>query len=246
MDVQKQLLRTEQSKVRKYQRLIIGDTSFAALVKYELIALLTSWIPGALGLALRSLTYPKLLKQCGRNVTFGRNVVLRHPGKISIGNNVIIDDNCVLDAKGNSNKGINIDDEVFIGRNTIVYCQDGDISIGINTNIGSNCQIFSAKSVRIGADVLIGAYTYLVGGGHSFERIDTPVIEQERVALGIQVGDDIWIGAGVKILDGSVIQNHVIVAAGAVVKDTLPTFAIAGGVPARIIKDRRRDAASNQ
>ena len=52
------------------------------------------------GLVLRKRLYPWLLGSCGRNVVFGQNVVLRHPHKIHIGSNVVIDDNCLLDAKG--------------------------------------------------------------------------------------------------------------------------------------------------
>ncbi len=70
-----------------------------------------------------------LLGSCGRNVVFGQNVVLRHPHKIHIGDNVVIDDNCLLDAKGEGNDGIRIGSGVFIGRNTILSCKDGDIDL---------------------------------------------------------------------------------------------------------------------
>ena len=74
-------------------------------------------VPGALGLALRKALFPSLLGACGRNVVFGQNVVLRHPHKIRIGDNVAIDDNCLIDAKGSSNQGITIGSGVFVGRN---------------------------------------------------------------------------------------------------------------------------------
>ena len=56
--------------------------------------------------SVRKVCYPWLLGACGRNVVFGQNVVLRHPHKIRIGDNVVIDDHCLLDAKGESNGGI--------------------------------------------------------------------------------------------------------------------------------------------
>jgi acetyltransferase-like isoleucine patch superfamily enzyme len=241
IDSQKELLRAGESKVKKYQRLVIGSTRLWDLAKYELTLLTASWIPGALGLFLRTKFYPMLLQHCGKNVAFGTNVTLRHPNKIRIGNNVVIDDNCVLDAKGTDNSGISIHDNVFIGRNTIIYCQNGDISIGENANIGSNCQIFSAKSVTIGKDLLMGAYSYLVGGGHDFDELDVPIIEQGRTAHGIRLGQNIWVGAGVNILDGTSIGEGVIIAAGAVVKDDVPDFAVVGGIPAKLIKDRREN-----
>lgn len=244
IDSHKELLKAGESKLRKYQRLVIGSTRLWDLVKYELTLLTVSWVPGALGLFLRSKLYPFLLEDCGRNVTFGTNVTLRHSNKISIGNNVVIDDNCVLDAKGTDNSGISIHDNVFIGRNTIIYCQNGDILIGENANIGSNCQIFSANNIIIGKNLLMGAYSYLIGGGHHFDELDVPIIQQGRIAHGIRLGQNIWVGAGVNILDGSIIGEGVIIAAGAVVKDKVPDFAIVGGIPARLIKDRKANAVA--
>jgi len=241
MDTQKELLLIKEPKIKKYQRLVIGTTGLGFLIKYELIALFTSWVPGALGLALRSFFYPRILKCCGKNVTFGMNVLLRHPNKISIGDNVVIDDNCVIDAKGEDNNGVSLGNNVFIGRNTIVYCQNGDIFLGEASNIGSNCQIFSANSVTIGENVLMGAYSYLIGGGHNYDSIDIPIIEQGRSAKGIHLENNIWIGAGVKILDGTNIGKSAIIGTGAVVRDDIPEYAIAGGVPAKIISDRRKN-----
>ena len=117
---------------------------------------------------LRKTLYPLLLGSCGRNVVFGQNVVLRHPHKIHIGRNVVIDDNCLLDAKGETNRGIRIGDGVFIGRNTILSCKNGDIELGDGANIGFNCEVFSASRVTIGASVLMAAYGYVIGGDHDF------------------------------------------------------------------------------
>ena len=126
IEIQKELF-DKGSKLKKYQTLILGEKGFFKLLKYELIIGLTSWVPGALGLLLRSKLYPCLMGSVGRNVTFGSGVVLRHPKKVFIGDNVIVDDNCVLDAKGQNNKGIFIGNGVFLGRNTILNCKNGDI-----------------------------------------------------------------------------------------------------------------------
>ncbi len=124
--------------------------------------------------------YPWLLGSCGRNVVFGQNVVLRHPHKIHIADNVVIDDGCLLDAKGDANRGIQIGDGVFIGRNTILSCKNGDITLGDRANIGFNCEIFSAGDVRVGKDTLLAAYAYLVGGDHDFSDRSLAINEQPR------------------------------------------------------------------
>ena len=204
--------------------------------------LLAQSVPGALGLALRRILYPLLLGSCGRNVTFGQNVVLRHPHKIRISDDVVVDDNCLLDAKGDQNGGITIGRGVFIGRNTILSCKNGDISIGDGANIGFNCEVFSASTVSIGPGTLLAAYAYLVGGDHAASDPDVPIRDQERVSAGIRVGRDAWIGAGVRVLDGVTIGDGAVVGANAVVREAVPDRAVAAGVPARVIGTRDRNA----
>jgi len=213
----------------------------ARLLLYEAVVTLVSWVPGALGLVLRKVAYPWLLGASGRNVTFGQGVVLRHPAKIRIGDDVVVDDLVVLDAKGATNRGITIGNGVFLGRGTILSCKDGDIVLGDHTNIGFHCEVFSASTVTVGRHGLFAAYTYLVGGGHEFERADVPVIDQDRSSRGITLGDNVWLGTGTKVLDGVRIGTGVVVGAGAVVTDDLPEGAIAVGIPARVV--RRRDGA---
>jgi len=228
------------SALAKYQELVVGSRSLLRLVLHELIVLFTSAIPGALGLVLRRLFYPWLLGAVGRNVVFGHGVVLRHPAKVRIGDGVTIDDLVVLDAKGTTNRGITIGDGVFLGRGTILSCKDGDITLGDHTNIGFYSEVFSGSSVTVGRHGLFAAYTYLVGGGHEFESTESTVLEQPRSSRGIVLGDNVWLGAGAKILDGVRIGSHVVVGAGAVVTEDLPEGAVAAGVPARVL--RRRNA----
>jgi acetyltransferase-like isoleucine patch superfamily enzyme len=236
--IQRELFDEKRSKLARYADLVVGRPGLWALFKFEAIVTLTSWVPGALGLLLRSKLYPVLLGRCGRNVTFGANVVLRHPHKIAIGDNVVIDDNCCLDAKGSDNQGISIGSGVFVGRNTILSCKNGDIVLGDQANIGFNVEIFAASRVRVGKKVLIAAYCYLVGGDHLYDRIDTPVLEQGRTARGIEVDDHAWLGAHAVVTDGSRVGKDCIIGAGAIVIGQIPDFAIAAGVPAKVLRSR--------
>ena len=222
----------------KYARLVVGRRGLAPLIRYELTVLLSQSMPGALGLALRKWLYRGLLGRCGRNVVFGQNVVLRHPHKIWIGDDVVVDDNCLLDAKGESNAGITIGNGVFVGRNTILSCKDGDIEIGDGANIGFNCEVFSGSRVTIGANTLFAAYCYVIGGGHNFEDPARAVADQGRRSAGVTVGQGSWLGAGAKILDGVVVGADAIVGAGAVVSVNVPDRAVAMGRPARIVGSR--------
>jgi acetyltransferase-like isoleucine patch superfamily enzyme len=242
--IQHELFNEKRSKVDKYRELVIGRPGPWPLLKYELVVLLASWVPGALGLFLRSKLYPAVLGRVGRNVIFGVNVTLRHPHKIVIGDNVVIDDQCCLDAKGTDNRGIEIGNGVFVGRNTILSCKNGDIVIEDHANLGFNCEIFSASRVRVGKSILMAAYTYLVGGDHLYDRVDIPVLEQGRTARGIDVGDGVWLGTHVVVTDGSMIGRDAIIGAGAVVVGNIPDFAIATGIPAKVVRDRRESGVS--
>lgn len=240
VEIQKELFDAKKSKLQKYKEIVLGEASTWFLIKYELITTFVSWLPGALGLVLRSKLYPMLLGGAGRNVTFGVNVVLRHPKKIFIGNDVVIDDNVVLDAKGQSNKGLFIGNGVFIGRNTILSCKNGDLRLEDGANLGFNCEIYSASEVTVGKNVLMAAYVYLVGGTHTFQRTDVPILQQERVSAGIRVGDNSWLGAHAVVFDGVNIGKECIIGAGAIINHDIADWKIAAGVPAKVIKDRRQ------
>jgi acetyltransferase-like isoleucine patch superfamily enzyme len=235
---QQDLFAPAESARAKYARLIVGRPGLGALIRYELVQLLSQWVPGALGLVLRKRLYRLLLGACGRNVVFGQGVALRHPHKIRIGDDVVIDDHCLLDAKGDENTGITIGSGVFVGRNTILSCKNGDIDLGDTANIGFNCEVFSASRVTIGKGVLMAAYTYVIGGDHDFSDPSKSVLEQSRSSAGVTVGDGVWFGAGAKILDGVSIGEGAVIGAGAVVRESVPPAAIAVGIPARVVGSR--------
>jgi len=242
--IQDQLFAGRASSRAKYAALVVGRPGLGALLKYELVIMFGQAWPGALGLAVRKTLFPLLLGSCGRNVVFGQHVVLRHPHKIHIGSNVVVDDNCLLDAKGDTNVGIRIGDGVFIGRNTILSCKNGDIELADGANVGFNCEIFSASRVTIGARVLMAAYCYVIGGDHDFSDPSKSVLEQARTSAGVAIGDGVWVGAGAKILDGVTVGANAVIGAGAVVRDAVPMSAIAVGVPARVVGSRESSATS--
>ena len=233
------------SSWRKYMTLVVGQKSFWALFKYELLTGLLGSIPGAAGLLLRQKFYRCLLGSCGSGVAIGRNVTIRHPHRIHLGDRVIIDDNCVLDAKGEDEVTVNIGNDSIIGRNTILSCKGGRIEIAPLVNVSVNCTFISETSLRIGTKVLIAGYCYVVAGGnHGIDRTDVPILEQPVLDKGgVDIAEHCWVGASVTILDGVTIGCDAVVAAGAVVTRAVDPFSIVGGVPARVLNDRRGTAS---
>ncbi|SDR82629.1 transferase hexapeptide (six repeat-containing protein) [Actinopolymorpha singaporensis] len=93
--------------------------------------------------------------------------------------------------------------------------------------------------VRMGDQVRIGAHTSLLGFNHSMAP-DRPVCKQPTTSRGITIGNDVWIGSHVVVLDGVHVGDHAVLGAGAVVTKDVPAWAIVGGNPARQIRDRRQ------
>jgi acetyltransferase-like isoleucine patch superfamily enzyme len=238
---QKELLSEKTSLSAKYSSLVVGQKGFWKLLRFEVIHLLFSGIPGALGLTLRKVFYPCLFRKVGKGVVFGRNITLRHPHKITLGDNCVIDDNVVLDAKGDKNDGLRLGDNVYIGRNAILSCKEGSIAVGDYTNISANCSLLSETEISLGRYCFLSGYCYLVAGGnHSFNDLSRPIMFQPSMSKGgIRVGDDVWLGAGVIVLDGAAIGPGAVVGAGGVVTGPLPEYAVAVSSRRLVITDRR-------
>lgn len=237
----KNITQTRQSAFRAYRALMYGECGLLHIIKCELIVLLCGSLPGALGLLLRSKLYPLMFRSVGRKGVFGRNLTLRHTHKIVLGNGVIIDDNAVLDAKGESNEGIRLGDQVYIGRNTVVYCKNGNIAMGDQVNISSNCQIFSSNDLTFGKGVVVGAFSYFLSGGEYDPKDPTPFAQQSGMCTKgpLSIGDNVWVAAHVSVLDAASIGRDCVIGAGAVVNKPVPSNSIAVGVPARVVGPMR-------
>lgn len=257
--IQDQLTDPNISTLKRYQQLTIGNYSLWELFKYELIIVLFSWVPGALGLLLRKLTYPVILGKVGHNVVFGRNMTIRHGANIEIGDNVIIDDNVVLDAKskqldeaddeagtGNKRSGIKIDHDTMLSRNVVLSTKSANIHIGAHCAIGVHCIVHAVEDsdTIIGDHVLIGAFTYFISGGNYItDDLDTPFKRQGQYAKGgVHIADNVWLGSQVQLLDGVRVGTGAIVGAGSVVNKNVEDYWIAAGVPVKKLRDRREKA----
>ena len=234
------LFDNRKSNTRKYMEMVIGKPGWFSLLEYELVTLLFGQLPGALGLVLRKKFYKRLFKHVGRNVVFGRNLTIRHPHKISLGDNVVIDDYCLLDAKGENNEGISIGDQVTIDRFSSLTSKNGDIRIGSQVNMGSSVKIVVAEGgrVEISSNVVIGSACHFSAGSYDYAQVDILPSSRRLPTQGITIEELSWIGAGVIILDGVRIGTKTIIGAGSVVTKSIPSHSIAAGAPAEVKKKR--------
>jgi acetyltransferase-like isoleucine patch superfamily enzyme len=90
---------------------------------------------------------------------------------------------------------------------------------------------------------MIGAHTVIIPANHGIARLDVPMGTQPLTKKGIALGEDVWIGAGCKVLDGVHIGNGAVIGAGSVVTKDIDAYLIALGVPAKVVGSRQRSSA---
>lgn len=137
-------------------------------------------------------------------------------------------------------RGIRLADDVALkeGAHLCACNPHAIISIGSRTTIGHYSFIFSSREIRIGADCMIAPFVYIVDSDHMTAR-DKPMNQQINISDSIAIGNDVWIAAGAKILRGVTIGDGAVIAAGAVVTSSVDPYTIVGGVPARVIGERK-------
>jgi acetyltransferase-like isoleucine patch superfamily enzyme len=152
---------------------------------------------------------------------------------------------------------VELAEDVYVAESAAVYCDElrmgarsyiaghayvtGHVVVGVDSTINP----FSAVRGRItiGDGVRIGAHTSLLAFNHGTAP-GKPIFQQPHTSLGITIGDDVWIGSNVTVLDGVTIGPHSIIGAGAVVTKDVPANTIAAGNPARVLRSRSPEAES--
>ena len=117
--------------------------------------------------------------------------------------------------------------------------------IGDGCYIGRFCHINASIGVTIEDRVLIADRVYISDIDHEYRKTELPVIAQGVCSKGpVLLKTGCWIGAGAVILPGVTIGRNAVVGANSVVTKSIPDFAVAGGVPARVLKEISREAAA--
>jgi len=111
------------------------------------------------------------------------------------------------------------------------------LTIGDRCVIGRGSHIVAHQSVEIGDDVWTGPYVYITDQNHGYEDPDTPIGRQFPVNRPVRIGSGSWLGAGAIVLPGASIGRNVVIAAGSVVRGTVPDHCMVAGVPARIVRE---------
>jgi acetyltransferase-like isoleucine patch superfamily enzyme len=136
------------------------------------------------------------------------------------------------------------DSKIMIGDNTvissfvIIRTHGGSIKIGDSCFVNSFTVLHGHGDLTIGNSCLIGPQVTMVPANNGFKDRDTLIKLQTPTLQGITIEDDVWIGAGVTILDGCTIGKGCVIGAGSVVTRSLEPYSIVAGVAAKKIEIR--------
>lgn len=151
----------------------------------------------------------------GENVTFDDICEIQRPDLITIGSDVKFYRGCYLSPVGEY------------------------IEIGSNTHFAPYCCLYGP--LKVGNNCASAAHVVFAGVGHGYARTDIPMVEQTVLKKEIVLEDDVWIGANAVITQGVRIGEGTIIGAGAVVTRDVPPYSVVGGIPARVIRDRKKE-----
>jgi acetyltransferase-like isoleucine patch superfamily enzyme len=128
----------------------------------------------------------------------------------------------------------------WLGDGCKVRCHEGTIEIGAKTVIGQECTLSTYERISIGRECIVADRSMFIDFDHSVAWVDTPIRLQGIYSRPVVVGHNVWIGYGACVLRGVTIGDNAVLGTYAVATRDLPANAVAGGVPARVI--RMRDA----
>jgi acetyltransferase-like isoleucine patch superfamily enzyme len=173
----------------------------------------------------------------------GKQVAIRYPKNLHLGAQVIIEDGAEINCLATN--GIHLGDRVSIGKYAIIRPSNiyggpiGDgLVMGNHSNIGPYNYIGCSGKITIGNNVMLAPRVSIYAENHVFDNPNITIKAQGVAKMEVVIEDDCWIAANAVILAGVRIGKGAVVAAGSVVNEDVPAYAVVAGVPARVIKSR--------
>lgn len=166
------------------------------------------------------IVYKIFFKKIGKKTLIKNPILLKNVHNISIGNNVFIRDHARLEC-------VEIKDSQKFNPNLII--EDG-------VSIEQRCHITVANTLIIGKNTISLFDVMITDIDHEYENLDLPVALQPLRVSKTCIGENCFIGSGVKIQAGTILGKHCIVGTNAVVRGHFPDYCVIVGVPAKIVK----------
>lgn len=110
------------------------------------------------------------------------------------------------------------------------------VRIGERCLIGRGSGIVGHLSIEIGDDVWTGHHVYITDQNHGYQDVSLPISQQSMPERPVRIGARSWLGHGTVVLPGAQIGEHVVIGANSVVSGEIPSYTVAAGNPARVLK----------
>jgi acetyltransferase-like isoleucine patch superfamily enzyme len=136
-------------------------------------------------------------------------------------------------------ESIDIGDDVYVGHQTILkgYYKNR-MAIGSGTWIGQQCFLHSGGGLTVGKNVGIGPGVKIITSAHVEEGRDKAILHCRIAFRPVEIEDDVDLGVGAIVLPGVRVGRGSQIGAGAVITEDVPRYAVAAGVPARVLRFR--------
>lgn len=183
------------------------------------------------------------LKQSKGFVFAERGSKIQFGHKVKVGSGLNLMKHSTINAL--SYNGVEIGNNFTLGKYAIIECTGvlrnvgSSLKIGDNVGVNHYCFIGVRGDIEIGNNVIFGPRVNIFSENHNYKDLNIPIKNQGVTKDKTKIGNDVWIGANVSIMSGVTIGDGCIIAAGAVVTKDIPSYSIIGGVPAKIIKNRK-------
>ncbi len=203
---------------------------------------------------LRALTWPEVrgrlfflplqmrLRSRGRRCRISPQAWIVAPWRIVLGDECALHPHCHL-RTDSASSFIRLGSRTEIQPYALLMTYGGSIVMGEDCRVNPYCVLYGHGGLRIGNGVRIAAHTVIIPSSHGFDDLQVPMHQQPATSRGIVIEDDVWIGAGARIVDGTRIGTGSVIGAHAVVTHDIPPYSIAVGVPARVIRRRGEHSA---
>lgn len=176
---------------------------------FKKIKRITNYIP-----YVRGVFYQYKFKSIGKKCSFGKNLTVA-----SLENNFHLEDRVAI-------------------RNHVILGGSGHLHIGFGTCINEHTIIACTDSITIGKNVMFAPRCYVLDVDHAHDNKNIPMSKQGYNTSPVVIEDDVWLGTQVVVTRGVTIGKGAIIASNSVVTKDIPPHAIAGGVPAKVLKSR--------
>lgn len=190
-----------------------------------------------LGFALHSIgslvtTLKKLSNNCilewqlgsiAKPFNIDSSVEFRTPKQISISKDCTFKKNSVFNGRSDYEKfGLNFGENTYFKENCYVDSYGGFVKIAGKCAFGQNTNMHGGGGIEIGEYVIFGANCYIVSSNHNYKSRELPIMLQGDYRKGITIGNNVWLGGNVIVLDGVTIGDNCVIGAGTVVTRSIP------------------------